>query len=68
MERFAQAELAKICASWTLPEWEELDWSRIKELSIRDTMGLREQQLVKIENANCVECPTFVKHVGIIPS
>ena len=64
MGNFAQAELTEICASWTPPYWEELDWTRVKELSVRDTMELRKQQIASVQNAHCVECPSFLKHVG----
>lgn len=59
----AEVQLAKICASWKASFWEELDWSRIKLLSIRDTLEVRKQQLQSAQQAHCLECPNFVKHV-----
>ena len=56
------AELSKVCDSWDSPYWEELDWNRIKELSVRDIQEARKEKSQKIRNACCIQCPDFVKH------
>ena len=62
--RFAEGEIANICVSWDQPQWNEIDWSRIKELTTRDLLEYRKQEAVKVQQAHCVECPNFVKHVS----
>ena len=62
--RCAQGEIAKICASWGQPQWDELDWSRIKELTTRDILEHRNREAVKVKQAWCIACPSFVKHVS----
>lgn len=59
-----QSEISKICSPWTAPYWDELDWSRIKQLSLRDTLEKRKQEIVVAQNARCVECPNFARHVS----
>ena len=58
-----ESELTKVCASWRSSSWEELDWSRIKLLSIRDMLEAREQELRRAQTAQCLACPQFMKHV-----
>lgn len=59
----SELQLTKVCTSWEDPSWEELDWSRIKLLSIRDTLEARDLELHRAKGAQCLECPSFVKHV-----
>ena len=61
--KFAVGEAAKICAAWDQPTWDELDWSRIKELRSREIVENRRQEAIKVQNAHALECPSFVKHV-----
>ncbi|MCJ1261351.1 hypothetical protein MMC22_001215 [Lobaria immixta] len=61
----AQLEISKICSSWTASHWDELDWSRIKELSVRDTLEKRKQEIVRAQNARCVECSNFARHFSL---
>ncbi|KAL8715641.1 MAG: hypothetical protein Q9225_006361 [Loekoesia sp. 1 TL-2023] len=58
----AEAELVKLSSSWQSPAWDELDWSRLKDLHVRDILGLRQQYLLKAEAVRCIECPQFVRH------
>lgn len=59
----SELQLTKVCASWRSSSWEELDWSRIKLLSIRDMLEARGQELQRAQTAQCLACPQFVKHV-----
>lgn len=61
---FAEGEIANMCVSWDQPQWDEVDWSRIKELMTRDLLEYRKQEAVKAQQAHCVECPNFVQHVS----
>ena len=59
----SEIQLTKAFESWKSSYWEELDWSRIKLLSIRDTLESRKRELSRAEGAQCLLCPNFVKHV-----
>lgn len=67
--KFADKELSKLCSSWTSPVWDELDWTRIKELQVRDILEKRQEQATLSQTCRCLECPNFLKHVGsfVIP-
>ena len=61
--KFAVGEAAKIRAAWDQPIWDELDWSRIKELRSWEIVEKRRQEAIKVQNARALGCPDFVKHV-----
>lgn len=61
-KRLAGLELSAICLTWMTTYWNELDWNRIKDMSTRDILEDRKQDLEIIQSAQCVECPDFVSH------
>lgn len=60
----AVKELSRLCQSWELPEWDELDWGKIKDLSIRDLLEKRREEAEISQRCVCVSCPDFLKHVS----
>ncbi|KAI9372100.1 armadillo-type protein [Aspergillus egyptiacus] len=60
--KFADKELSKLCASWTTPVWDELDWARIKELQVREILDKRREQASIAQSCDCLKCPNFLKH------
>lgn len=64
--RFVEGEISKICASWDQTAWDELDWSRIKELTTRDILERRQHKGSQAQQAHAFDCPNFVKHVRSI--
>lgn len=62
----AVKELERLCKSWELSDWEELDWGRIKDLQIREILEQCKQDVKSCQKCKCLACPQFLKHVGII--
>lgn len=60
----AVAELSRLCQSWTLPEWDELDWSKIKDMTTRELLEKRRQVAEAAQQGACISCPEFLKHVS----
>lgn len=58
-----EVEFGNICSSWQSSAWDEIDWSRLKDIHLRDNLELRQQSLFKAEAVQCIECPQFVRHV-----
>lgn len=58
-------ELTKICPPWNQPNWDELDWSRVKELQTRVIMEHRKREAAKAQQARALACPNFVKHFSL---
>jgi antiviral helicase SKI2 len=59
----AKEELNSLAEDWGKPEWTELDWTKVKDLSFQEIYEARKQQIAKAEDATCISCPGFAKHV-----
>ena len=59
----AKEELARICLSWDTTEWNEMDFSRIKDLQLREVLAKRKEEVGIMENSVSLQCPQFIKHV-----
>lgn len=50
-----------------MPEWDELDWARVKDLQLRNILDKRREAALAVEQCTCLQCPNFVKHVRFFP-
>lgn len=57
-----EIEFASICSSWQSSAWDEVDWSRLKDIHLRDNLEFRRQSLLKVEAVQCIGCPDFIRH------
>lgn len=55
-------EISNVFESWQSSHWNEMDWSRIRELSIREILESRKKEHRIIDNTRSVECPKFIRH------
>ena len=62
--KFTETEMLKFMASWLEPQWNELDWSRIKEITTRDLLERRADAARRAQQGACFDCSDFVKHVS----
>jgi len=62
----AKDEIWRLCSNWELDEWNELNWSRIKDLQLRDILTKRNEEGTISQKAKCLQCPQFIKHVSFI--
>ena len=60
----AQEEVMRLCSSWELDEWNELDLSRINDMHLRETLAKRVEESVVAQKAKCLQCSQFIKHVS----
>ncbi|KAL8800342.1 MAG: hypothetical protein Q9182_005236 [Xanthomendoza sp. 2 TL-2023] len=67
-EKEAEVELGKIFVSWQSSVWDEIDWNRLRDLSVRDILELRQHRLFMAESVQCIECPQFVRHFSMCHS
>jgi antiviral helicase SKI2 len=58
----AREEILPLCETWTWKDWDECDWSKIKDLSIRSLFDERAKQAKEVVEKACLECPQFLKH------
>ncbi len=61
--KFAEEELVKLCQSWDSPEWDELDWHRLKDIQLRGILDERRKATLAVEQCSCIDCPNFLRHV-----
>ena len=61
----AQDEIIAMCADWNLAVWDELDWARIKDMSVREILEKRKVAAATAQRCLCLQCPDFVKHVSM---
>lgn len=62
--KFVEGDMFQKCASWKGTQWDELDWSRIKELTTRNILEHRKQEGRNAQQTHAFDCPNFVKHVS----
>lgn len=61
-QKLADNEILPLCQSWNYVNWDEFDWSKIKDLKVRDMLDERTKQASIITSSTCLTCPNFVKH------
>ena len=64
--QIVEEEFIKLYSSWTSPTWDELDWSKVKDLQVRELLVERQKLATIAQNAEALNCPNFVKHVSTI--
>jgi len=62
----AHEEIMQLCRDWTASAWDEIDWYRVKDMSVREIHDKRRAAAATAQDAHCLECPNFVKHVSIV--
>ncbi|OQE32074.1 hypothetical protein PENSTE_c001G00960 [Penicillium steckii] len=60
--KVADKEFTKYTSSWLKNAWDEIDWSCIKELQVRDILDQRQAQAQIAQSGHCLQCPDFLKH------
>ncbi|KAI9871999.1 MAG: hypothetical protein M1830_002179 [Pleopsidium flavum] len=63
--KFAEEELVKLCSSWDTPDWDELDWARVKDLQLRNILDERKDVALAAEQCTCIQCSTFLRHFAM---
>jgi antiviral helicase SKI2 len=62
--KLAQNQFVPLCTSWNYEDWDEYDYSRIKNLQFRETQDARRKRGQDAVHKECLQCPHFLKHVG----
>jgi len=52
-------------STYTSTTFDEIDWSRLKEMTVRDILDRRRTFASDAQSAHCLTCPNFVKHFGM---
>ena len=55
-------EILSLTSAWTSAAWAEADFSKIKDLSVRETLAARASAAETATGAACLTCPQFLTH------
>lgn len=61
----AQDEILSLCLNWTSSIWDEQDFSRVKDMTVREILDKRKTAATSAQDSRSISCPRFVKHVGL---
>jgi antiviral helicase SKI2 len=64
-QKFVENEFLTVYSSWISTAWDEQDWNKVHELSIRELLVERERAATMFQSAKCLSCPNFLKHYGM---
>ena len=65
-KQVVEEDFIELYSSWISTVWEELDWSKVKDLQVRELLVERQKMATISQNAESVNCPNFVRHVGTV--
>ncbi|PWW75541.1 antiviral helicase [Tuber magnatum] len=60
--RAIEDELKALHGKWTYPEWTEVDWSRVKDLTTLECFEYRKTKEREIRRYRCLGCDNFAAH------
>ncbi|KAG0638979.1 putative antiviral helicase SKI2 [Tuber brumale] len=60
--RAIEEELKALFWNWTFPEWTEVDWSKVKDLTTLECFEYRRTKVGEIDRFRCLECDNFAAH------
>ncbi|KAI9046942.1 hypothetical protein LZ554_009017 [Drepanopeziza brunnea f. sp. 'monogermtubi'] len=61
----AKGQISRLCQSWESDQWNELDWTKLKDMQLRDNLAKRMDEATIAQKAACLKCPQFVKHFAM---
>ncbi|KAK0726034.1 RNA helicase-like protein [Lasiosphaeris hirsuta] len=61
----AKDKLHHICRTWASEIWDEMDFSRIRNLDMQEIMGKRREAEAKVSATSALECGQFLKHFAM---
>jgi antiviral helicase SKI2 len=61
-QKLAEDQFIPLCKSWTYRDWEEVNWRKIKDLSLQNLLDARAKETAEAQNRKCVTCSKFLQH------
>lgn len=63
-KKLVEEELTTRHNDWKSSDWDELEWDNVKDLQVRELVAERKKMADVAQQADCLKCPKFVKHVS----
>lgn len=64
-KQWAEQDFVQLYSSWASAAWQEQKWDRVNDLGVRDVLVQRTKMADIVQNAQCLQCPNFIKHYGM---
>ncbi|ETI19488.1 hypothetical protein G647_09322 [Cladophialophora carrionii CBS 160.54] len=64
-QKFVENEFLTVYSSWISTAWDEQEWNKVHELSIRELLVERQRAATIFQNAKSLSCDSFLKHYGM---
>ena len=64
-QKFVENDFVRVYSLWVTSTWDEQDWSKVNELSVRELLAERKKFAAIFQSAKCLSCPNFLKHYGM---
>lgn len=61
-QKLAEDIFIPLCKSWTYKNWEEVDWRKIKDMSLQNLLDARAKEAAEAQNRISLTCPKFMQH------
>lgn len=61
-QKLAEDVFIPLCKSWTYRDWEEVNWRKIRDLSLQNVLDARAKEAAEAQNRKCLTCPKFLQH------
>jgi antiviral helicase SKI2 len=60
--QLAEEQFIPLCESWTFRDWDEVDWRKVKDLTVQNLLDERKKVAEEAQNKECLKCPKFLQH------
>ncbi|KAK6386210.1 Antiviral helicase ski2 [Exophiala oligosperma] len=64
-KQFAEEDFVEAYSSWDTSVWDEQEWNKVHDLHIRELLAARSKVAAIAQDAQCLDCPHFLKHYGM---
>jgi antiviral helicase SKI2 len=61
-KQFATDQLLPLVQSWAFQDWDELNWRKIKDLTVQNLLDERKKIGDEAQDKKCLTCPKFLQH------
>ncbi|QDS75726.1 hypothetical protein FKW77_008181 [Venturia effusa] len=61
-QKLAEDIFIPLCKSWTYRNWEEVDWRKIRDMSLQTLLDARAIAAAEAQKRRCLTCPKFLQH------
>ena len=60
--QLASDQLLPLVQSWSFQDWDEVNWRKIKDLTVQNLLDERKKIAEEAQNKKCLTCPKFLQH------